>query len=151
MNQSQHSIASTIIECSQQVSSHSSATLGHGLFGQMAAKKAKRKATDTREASPEANFVHIMPNYPSMSLNELQSLGQGFGLNATGRKLLISKLTEIWHVRNNIPTQPIVSSRSATGSSLSMIGLTTASSKNALQAAIRADKDLYHKILCYEV
>ena len=146
MNQSQSSVASTIIECTQQVSAVSP---GFSLFGQMA--KTKGKGKHKREASPKADFVPVMPNYAAMSLNELQLLGQGFGLKANGRKLLIAKLTEIWSVRNNVPQQPIVSAHTTVGPSTVLPAGPSISSKDALKAAIRADKDLYQKILCYEV
>lgn len=152
MNQSQSSVASTIIECTQHVSAVSP---GFSLFGQMAKKKAKGK--HKRKASPKADFVPVMPNYAAMSLNELQLLGQGFGLKANGRKLLVAKLIEIWSARNDFPSQPIVSAQTTAGPSTVLPSFSTVAagpsilSKDALKAAIRADKDLYQKILCYEV
>ena len=120
-NNSQISIASSVIQCTQR-----NTLSAPNLFGELA-KKAKNSI------KPQ------MPDYAQMELQELQMLGQQYGLKANGRQALIKRLIDIWKFQHKSKDKPDNEVNQKTFD------------REVLLCVIQSDQELYQKILCYEV
>ncbi|KAJ3274947.1 hypothetical protein HDV01_001811 [Terramyces sp. JEL0728] len=99
-----------------------------------------------------------LPNYSAMSIGELKKLADSFGLKSnTGKRYLVDKLTEIWHVLNTEAQSPNKPTRSPTrGHSLksplkSQKKVQFQDFNDILMAHFKKDIELNKKIICFEV